>query len=95
MKTTIVILNTEEWNFKTEDGKELQGISAIYLLEDYELQRTTVKDDLLNTVQKTKLPALFEVDLKPVQKYNKGKAQLKYEIHSLKFIKELQIFNKA
>lgn len=92
MKTQVAILKLESWKFKTEKGQELEGSSAFFLLEDYELQRTTVKNELLATIQKTKLPALFEVDLKPVQKYNNGKAQLKYEINSVKFINEIKVF---
>ena len=92
MKTQVAILKLESWKFKTEKGQELEGSSAFFLLEDYELQRTTVKNELLSTIQKTKLPALFEVDLKPVQKYNNGKAQLKYEINSVKFINEIKVF---
>lgn len=92
MKTQVAILKLENWKFKTEKGQELEGSSAFFLLEDYELQRTTVKNELLATIQKTKLPALFEVDLKPVQKYNNGKAQLKYEINSVKFINEIKVF---
>lgn len=93
MKTQIVILKTEDWKFKPKDqDKELSGTSAVYLLEDFDLQRTTVKDEILSLVKKQKLPALFEVDLKPIQKYSNGKAQLKYELHSVKFLNEVKVF---
>ena len=94
MKTQITILKLEDWTFKNEQGKELSGTSAVYLLEDYELQRTTLTPEQITQAGKT-LPALFEVDLKPVQKYSNGKARLKYEINSLKFIKETPIFSGA
>ncbi|MBU9542853.1 hypothetical protein [Burkholderia multivorans] len=93
MKTTICILKLEDWKFKTEQGQELQGKSAVYLLEDYDLNRTTLKDDLLVLVQKSTLPATFEADLKAVQKFNNGKAKLKYEINSLKLINSVKVFN--
>lgn len=92
MKTTIFILKLETWSFKNEKNQELSGSSAVYLLEDYELQRTTVKDELLNQLSKATLPALFEVDLKPVQKYTNGKAKLKYEINSLKHLSAVKVF---
>lgn len=93
MKTQIVILKLESWSFKPKDSeKELSGTSAVYLLEDFELQRTTVKDDILHQLQKTKLPALFEVDIKPIQKYNNGRQQLKYELNSVKLLNEVKVF---
>lgn len=49
-------------------GQELSSTSTVYLLEDFDLQRTTVKGEILSLVKKQKLPALFEVDLKPIQK---------------------------
>ena len=92
MKTQIAILKLEQWKFKTEKGQELEGSSAFFLLEDFELQRTTVKNEVLAVIQKSKLPAIFEVDLKPIQKYNNGKAQLKYELNSVKFLNEIKVF---
>jgi hypothetical protein len=96
MKTTILITNLDSWGpFKDERGVERSGVSAVYLFEDFEQSRTTLKDQLLTQVQSAKLPALFDADLKPVQRYNGGKASLKYEISSLKFVKEVNLFNKA
>lgn len=96
MKTTIAVYALKNWGpYKTEDGREISGISAIWSFEDHETIKTTLKGDLLALVQSSKLPALFEAEVKPVQKYNKGKATLAYEINSLKFLKEVQIFSKA
>jgi hypothetical protein len=92
MKTTILITHTNSWRFKAENGQELAGISAVWLTEDFEQNRTTLKGDMLTLVEKSKLPALFEADVKAVQKYNNGKASLKYEINSLQPLKQVEIF---
>lgn len=95
MKTQILVLDLKEWNFKTEKGQEIEGTSALFILDDYDFQRSTLKGDMLEMVKKTKLPAIFDAEVKAIQKYNNGKAQLKYEVSYLKFVKELPIFVKA
>lgn len=92
MKTQILILKLEDWKFKNQSGQELEGVSAVYLLEDYDFQRTTLTNEQLNQIKSLTLPAVFEVDIKAVQKYSNGKARLRYEINSLKHIKEVSIF---
>lgn len=94
MKTQILILSTNEWNFKTEDNKEISGTSAIYLTDDFDYQRSTVKNEVLAVVNSVKLPAYFDAEVKVAQKFNNGKSQLKFDITSLKVIKEVQLFSK-
>jgi len=96
MKTNIAVFKLAPWNFKTEDQRELSGFSALWSFDNFDnINRTTVKEGNLELLQSVKLPAIFEVELQPVQKYNKGKASLKYEISSFKLLKEVQIFNQA
>lgn len=93
MKTNILITKTKPWGpFTNEQGKEISGVSAFYMSEDFEYQSVTVKDECLTAVQKASLPALFEAEVNPVAKNINGKPVLKYEIKSLKFINSVKVF---
>jgi hypothetical protein len=93
MKTNILITKLKEWSMKTDDGKEMNGVSAHYLTDEYDDQRTTIKDEALEVVKKANLPALFEADVNPVAKKDaSGRAVMKYEIRSLKFLNSVKVF---
>jgi len=98
MKTQIAILSLSPWKF-TPKGQvqERSGFSAIFLIEGYEYHKITVKDEVLSAIQKSKLPAIFEVDLKPENKRNQddnGKVtyKLTYQLNSVKFLNEIKVF---
>lgn len=92
MKTNILITKTKNWSFTNEQQKEMSGVSAFYLTEDFEYQSVSIKDDALAAVQKASLPALFEADVNPVAKNVNGKPVLKYEIKSLKLLNSVKVF---
>jgi hypothetical protein len=92
MKTKIAILKLQEWKFKTPDGKELEGFSAVYLGEDYKQYSTSIKDDILKLAQASILPAIFEAEVEAVQNWKDGKATLKFQIHNLKFLNSTKLF---
>lgn len=94
MKAQILILDKQDFNFKTDDNKEISGTSLIYLTDDYNYQRSTARNEVLQLINSTKLPAYFEADVKVVQKTNNGKSQLKFDITSLKLVKETVLFTK-
>lgn len=94
MKTQILALSTKDWKFKADNGNELSGVSLNFMLDSHTVEKTTVTDELLKLVQSTKLPALFEAEVSVSLKRNNGKNSLKYEILTLKFVKDIQIFTK-
>lgn len=93
MKTNILITKIESWGpFLNQQGKEMSGVSAFYMSEDFDYQKVTIKEESLSSVQKASLPALFEAEVNPVAKNVNGKPVLKYEIKSLKFLNSVKVF---
>ncbi len=90
MKTQIAIYGLKDWAFKTEQGEEKTGSTAFFHLEgDYEnYSKSSIRDDVLNMVRKTPLPAIFEADVMPSLK----NGSIKYEIKTLKLVNSFKVF---
>jgi hypothetical protein len=95
MKTQILALGLRPWEYTDkETGKDYAGTSLVFVLEDFqEIHRTTIKEEILAYAQThaSKLPALFDVDVKVTS----FKSKIKYDFTSVKFVKEVALFPKV
>ncbi|MEW9900905.1 hypothetical protein ABWL39_19980 [Chitinivorax sp. PXF-14] len=92
LKSTITVLKLQDYAFKNSvSGEEIKGSTITFMGDDMVSHTTSVKNETLDLFKKSPLPAVFECELEPIIKQVLNqKAQLKFTVHSAKFLKEVK-----
>ena len=92
LKSNITVLKLQDFNFKNQQGQEISGYTITFMGDDMVSHTASIKNEVLELVKKTNLPAVFDGELEPTIKSQQNqKAQLKFNVHSLKFLKEIKL----
>lgn len=93
LKSNITVLKLQDFAFKNSvSGEEIKGSTITFMGDDMVSHTASIKNEVLELVKKTNLPASFEAELEPVLKQILNqKAQLKFNVHTLKFVKEIKL----
>lgn len=93
LKSNITVLKLQDFNFKNQNGQTIEGYTITFMGDDMVSHTASIKNEVLELVKKTNLPSVFEGELEPTIKTSQTnqKGQLKFNVHSLKFVKEIKL----